>query len=167
MANEDADLNNLTKKFADNNPLNKVARDIGNMNSLPVAGGRDMPWPERKLSPKNHDVPRAGELSSQVFNDLTTRIITELQESVETQITDAINRRAHAIAQMESLKAEIDKVFGEYEATAKRHQEKVNGLAEAVQKKVKADTDEMMALSKRLQEFADSVNSAHDKFIKD
>ena len=50
--------------------------------------------------------------------------ITELQETVESQINDAVNRRSHALAQIESLKDEIDKVFGEYETHAKRHQEK-------------------------------------------
>jgi hypothetical protein len=117
--------------------------------------------------PKNSDVPRAGELSSQVFNDLTTRIISELQEAVEAQINDAISRRQHAVLQMESLRAEVDKVFGEFEAQAKIHEKKVKALAEAVQKKVKADTDQMMLLSNRLREFADTVNVAHDKFIKE
>ena len=139
-------------------PLRKIIGGSANVeprNNGPYAG------------PKNEDVPRAGELSSQVFNDLTTRIITELQETVESQINDAVNRRSHALAQMESLKDEIDKVFGEYETHAKRHQEKVNALAEAVRKKVKGDTEEMIALSNRLREFADSVNTAHEKFFKD
>jgi uncharacterized protein YPO0396 len=115
---------------------------------------------------KNEDVPRAGELSSQVFNDLTTRIISELQETVEAQINDAVNRRAHAMAQMEQLRAEIDKAFAEHETTAKKHQEKVNTLAEAVRKKVEGDTKEMIALSQRLRDFADSMNAAHERFFK-
>ena len=72
-----------------------------------------------------------------------------------------------SIAQMEQLKAEIDKAFGEYEANARRHQQKVNELAEAVKRKVTKDTEEMIALSQRLNEFANSVNSAHEKFFKE
>ena len=43
----------------------------------------------------------------------------------------------------------------------------MNALAEAVRKKVKGDTEGMLALSNRLREFADSVNTAHEKFFKD
>ena len=123
--------------------------------------------PPAYTGPKNGDVPRAGELTSQVFNDLTTRIIGELHETVESQITDAINRRAHVKAQIESLGAELDRAFGEYEDHAKRHQEKVKALAEGVRQKVKNDTEQMIALSNRLRDFADSVNGAHEKFLKE
>lgn len=125
------------------------------------------PVPEIPYIPKNDDVPRAGELSSKVFNDLTMRIITELQETVASQINDAVNRREHAVAQMDALKAEISKVFMEYEQQAKKHQSKVNTLAEAVRKKVEGDTQEMISLSKRLRDFADTVNHAHEKFFKE
>ena len=117
--------------------------------------------------PKNTDVPRAGELSSQVFNDLTTRIIGELSEACINQINDAMNRRRHAVLQMETLKNEIDKVFGEYEEMAKAQQSKIEKLAEAVRLKVEEDTKGMIELSNRLRAFADSMNNAHDEFFKD
>ena len=123
--------------------------------------------PPAYTGPKNGDVPRAGELTSQVFNDLTTRIIGELKELIESQITDAVNRRAHVGAQMEAYKAEVDKIFAEFEAAAKKLQEKVDTLSEAVRKKVEAETKGMIALSNRLRDFADSVNTAHERFFKD
>jgi hypothetical protein len=173
--------------------LEEIVKDIGSMKIEPLERldkvdepfmprnvVRDLPWPShtprppvpshnaiQTYTPKNEDVPRAGELSSKVFNDLTLRIITELQETVESQITDAVNRRSHAVMQMESLKAEIEKAFKEYEDTAKKHQEKVNSLAAKVRAKVEEDTKEMIALSNRLREFADSVNAAHEQFFKE
>jgi hypothetical protein len=128
--------------------------------------------PKRLSAPKLHEFhimrltgSHAGELSSQVFNSLTQRIIAEMHETVESQINDASNRRQHAIAQMDDLKAEIDKAFLDFEGQVRRHQEKVHVVSEAVRKKVEADTKEMMALSQRLRTFADNVNTAHDMFF--
>lgn len=153
-------LSHLNRAHADN-PLNKITKEIENVTGIP----RKQSYARPTL--QNDDVPRAGELSSQVFNDLTTRIITELQETVEAQLTDIVNRRAHAIAQMDSLKAEIDKAFGEYEANAKKLQETINKFAGNVRKKVEDDTKEMIGLAQRLRDFADNVNVAHEKFFKD
>jgi hypothetical protein len=172
-------------------PLGQIAKKIEGLN-VPARMPPEVKWPDSILplkrahthtdptlgsggstpasvytGPKNEDVPRAGELSSKVFNDLTTRIIGELKEAVETLITDAQNRRLHVGVQMESYQAEVDKMFGEFEAHAKKLQEKVNIHSEAIRKKVESDTREMIALSNRLREFADSVNTAHEKFFEE
>jgi hypothetical protein len=118
-------------------------------------------------SDKNNDMPRAGELSSKVFTDLTTRIIEDLEETIESQINDAVNRRGHALSQIEALKHEIDKVMADYEGIARRHQEKVKLLADKVRQKVEQETKEMISLGQRLRDFADSVDIAHQKFFKE
>jgi hypothetical protein len=168
-------------------PLEEIAKQIGENLRVPATMPREIKWPESILplkrpesddrptivargaiaGPKNEDVPRAGELSSQVFNDLTLRITTELQETGASQVNDIVNRRSHAQMQMEQYKAEMDKLFAEYEAYAKKHQEKLNNLAEAMRKKVEEETKGMIALSQRLREFADSVNTAHERFFNE
>jgi hypothetical protein len=154
------------------NHLQKLAEEIGDETKM----RNRQPWPFKDVQAelpddaseaviKKEDLPKAGTLSAGIFNNLTEHIINEMRETVEAQINDAANRRQHALAQMDQLRADVDKVFGEHERNVKVLQEKVNGLAEAVQRKVKEDTDQMLALSERLKSFADSVNSAHDQFF--
>jgi ribosome-associated translation inhibitor RaiA len=112
-----------------------------------------------------HDAPHAGQLSSQVFHELTGQIVKDLRDTVEAQITDAANRRAHAKASMDRLGAEIDKVFAEFEKQVGQLQDKVSKIAEAVHKKVEEDTREMVGLGTRLMTFAETVNKAHDSFF--
>jgi uncharacterized coiled-coil protein SlyX len=114
---------------------------------------------------KNEDVPRAGELSSQVFNDLTTRIIEEMRETAESQLNDAINRKHSALAVMDELRAEVEKTYSQFESSMRAHQDKVKKIAGSVQDKVKKETDQMKALSNRLRSFADSMNNAHETFF--
>ena len=156
------------------NHLQKLAEEIGdetrmrNRQAWPfkdvVQAPEELPAPEAVI--KKEDLPKAGTLSAGIFNHLTEHIINEMRETVEAQINDAANRRAHALAQMDQLRADVDKAFGEHEKSVQTLQEKINKISVAVQQKVKEDTDQMLALSERLKSFADTVNSAHDQFFK-
>lgn len=165
------------------NPLDRIAQEIEGENevrrrtfALPKLTGRpELPQnpnnngqPERQPYPvKNEDVPRAGELSSQVFNDLTARILAEMKETAEAQLNDAANRRAHALAIMDDLRAQVDKAYAEFENSVKAHQEKVRKISESVHSKVREETEQMKALSNRLRGFADQMNAAHESFFKE
>jgi DNA integrity scanning protein DisA with diadenylate cyclase activity len=122
--------------------------------------------PEPPAGLKMEDLPRAGQLSSEVFTQLGQKIIDEMKETVEAQINDAENRRKHNRAQMEELTTEMDKAFESFETDIRKHQQRINMIAEAIQKKVKNDTEEMLALSQRLLKFSDSLGTAHDVFFK-
>lgn len=173
----------------EDNPLQKIAdelKHVGLPNSPKLV--RDIPWPEKRLQsvggggvgggagPTGHlgpqstvikpsDLPRAGELSSQMFNDLSDKIINEMKETVESQLNDAANRRQHSLAQMDSLRAELDNVFSSFEIDVKKHQERVKMISAAIQQKVEDDTKEMLALSQRLKTFAENIDTAHNKFF--
>ena len=120
-----------------------------------------------EYKPKNEDAPRAGELSSQVFNNLTVKMTSEVQETVDNMITEIVNLRSHVAARIDAFKAEVDKENGELEVLAKKHKEKVNVMTEKVKKDVEEDTKKMIALSNRLRDFADTVNTANEKFFKE
>ena len=120
--------------------------------------------------PRSIDVPRAGDLISKVFNDLTMRIITELQETVASQINDAVNRRHHAVAEID-LDAKADDPAKCLWITNSRrlfHQSKVTTLGGRCSQDADGRSpQEMISLSKRLRDFADTVNHAHEKFFKE
>jgi predicted nucleic acid-binding Zn-ribbon protein len=122
---------------------------------------------ERTYEPRAENAMQAGELSSQIFSDLTMKIISEMNETVEAQLNDAANRKAHSLAQIDELKAEIDKTFSDFEKQVQRHRDKVAVIAEAIKRKVEGDTRAMIELGERLKSFADSVGFAHDSFFKE
>jgi hypothetical protein len=153
-----------------------ISKEIGNVRQYAPFTSRSnivrqpfdgRPLDDENRTPKNEDVPRAGELSSQVFNNLTVKIVSEIQESSETKITEITNLRSHIAARIDAFKAAIDKENDDIEILAKKHQEKINAMAEKVKKEVEEDTKQMIALSNRLRDFADTVNSANEKFFQE
>jgi F0F1-type ATP synthase membrane subunit b/b' len=123
--------------------------------------------PVQKPPQQPLDLDRAGKLSSQVFNDMTGKILAEMIETVESQINDAANRRAHAKASMEQLNDELDKVWSSFEADIKKHQERLTAVSEAIKRKVDEDTKEMVALSERLKTFSNAMDKAHEMFFSE
>ena len=89
-------------------------------------------------------------------------------DELASHLMNAFDNEHVEVAQVRGTVADdLHGAFGEYEDHAKRHQEKVKALAEGVRQKVKNDTEQMIALSNSLRDFADSVNGAHEKFLKE
>lgn len=112
------------------------------------------------------DTPRIGELSSQAFSDMTSHMLAGLAETVENQFNDVDIKRNTTLARIDELRASIDEAFGKCAKQMEAHRERIRDIAKQVHDRVEKSSAEMIELSKRLHDFSDSIDHAHDTFFK-